>query len=202
MPPSGGTPVSKKPAAPSPVAVDKKPEAKPDEPIVKPPSPPAPAASEPNVEQLLSQGKAELANDDGAAARESFRKAANAGNAQGMVLLGTMYSGGLGGPKSDALAFNLFQKAADLGYPGGMYNLGLMYEGGKEVPKDPDEMKKAASWYEKAVDRGARTDAAFRLGTLYEKGQGVPKDLAQARRYYTKAGTPQAKARLAALSAQ
>jgi hypothetical protein len=98
-----------------------------------------------------------LANHDEAAARESFRIAADAGNSQAMVLLGAMYAQGRGGPKSDPDAVYWFRQASELGNPRGMYNLGLMYEAGR----------------------------------------GVPKDLAEARRYYLKSGTPEAKTRLA-----
>ncbi|HEX4136391.1 MAG TPA: serine/threonine-protein kinase [Bryobacteraceae bacterium] len=207
--PHGGTEITKPPdnspvtKAPPPERVN--PPIQPDIPPTQPTQGPSSAESKPeivDVDKLLNDGKAQLANHDEAAARESFRKAADAGNSQAMVLLASMYSQGLGGSKSDSDAVRLFQQAADLGYPRGMYNLGVMYEADRGVPESPDNLAKAASWYQKAVDRGGSADAAYRLGLMYEQGRGVSKDLVQARRYYEKSGTPEARARLAALPPQ
>ena len=45
-----------------------------------------------------------------------LRKAADAGNANGMMLLGAMYEDGAGGlPKDAAAALDWYKKAADLG---------------------------------------------------------------------------------------
>jgi class 3 adenylate cyclase len=161
------------------------------------PAPVAPASPDPA--KLLQDGKTQFAGHNLPAARELFGKAADAGNTQAMVLLGTLYSEGLGGPKNDSDAVRMFRLAADLGYARGMYNLGLMYEAGRGVPAISDNQ--AADWYAKAVNRGDG-DAAYRLGLMYEDGRGVPKDLSEARRLYTKAGTPEAKRRLATLPPQ
>ena len=161
--------------------------------------PPRPAKKRPIVDtgQLLVDGKAQLANREEAAARVTFRKAADAGNAQAMVLLGAMYSQGLGGAANEVEAVRMFRKAADLGYARGTYNLGLMYEAGRGVSPAPDNEAKAAVLYKKATgQRGGSGDAAFRLGLLYEQGRGVPRDLAKARQYYDESGIPEAKARI------
>ena len=120
-----------------------------------------------------------------------------------MVLLGVMYSQGLGGPANQVEAVRMFRKAGDLGYSRGTYNLGLMYEAGKGVSAAPDNEAKAAVLYKKAIgQRGGSADAAFRLGMLYEQGRGVPRDLAKARQYYDASGIPEAKARLGNLPPQ
>jgi serine/threonine protein kinase len=175
-------------------------------PAVNPPAPatPQPAvvatapSPKPGAAQLLQDGKTELADQNAQAARESFRKAADAGNAQAAVLLGTLYAQGLGGPKSDWDAVRMFRQAAETGNARGMFNLGLMYESGRVVGdgKDP---KSAAHWYTEASKRGDG-DAAYRLGMMYEEGRGVEKDLKEAGRLYSKSQSADAKLRLARLS--
>jgi len=164
---------------------------------------PVPTPPGDNVDQLLSDGKQQLAGHDDAGARETFRKAAQQGNSSAMVLLGVMYQQGLGGPKNDADAVGMFQQASDLGYASGTYNLGLMYESGAGVPAGPGNQATAAALYQKALEqRGGNQNAAFRLGLMYELGRGVAKDPAKARKYYEISGTPEAKARLANLPPQ
>jgi TPR repeat protein len=148
--------------------------------------------------KLLQQGKNELGSQNAQAARESFKKAAEAGSAQAAVLLGTLYAQGLGGPKSDWDAVRMFRQAADAGYGRGMFNLGLMYELGRVVPVGQDN-KAAAHWYTEASNRGD-SDASFRLGLMYEEGRGVAKDLNEASRLYAKSANPDAKTRLAKIS--
>jgi hypothetical protein len=138
-------------------------------------------------------------HSDLAGARESFRKAADLGSPQAMVLFGTMCSTAQGGARDDAEAVQRFQQAADLGNARGMYNLGLMYENHR-VPRVPgNDQTNAADWYEKALKTQKVDDAAFRLGIMYEQGRGRPKNLDEARRLYRLAGTPVALGRLANL---
>ena len=189
-----------KPLASAPV-VPKVAKPKPSAPPENTPAPPPPpAAPAPDPAALLQDGKDQVADDNAEAARESFRKAADAGSAQAAVLLGTLYARGDGGPKSDPDAVRMFRRAADLGNARGMFNLGQMCEAGRVTPGGPD-YRAAAGWYLKAVNLGDH-DAAFRLGLLYEQGNGVPKDLNQARRLYTQAGTPDASSRLSKLPQQ
>jgi hypothetical protein len=112
------------------------------------------------------------------------------------VLLGAMYSEGLGGPADGPEAVRWFQQAAAAGNVRGMYNLGHMYANGWEGHKKNDV--EAATWYGKAVEGGS-ADAAYRLGMMFEQGKGVPKDLNEARDLYQTAGTPEARRRLAML---
>ena len=162
-----------------------------------PPSPNRPAQVDPA--KLLQEGKAELAAHP-EAARESFRKAADAGSPQAAVLLGTLYAQGLGGPPSDSDAVRMFRQAADLGYARGMYNLGVMYEQGRGVAGGADN-RAAAHWYTEAANRGEH-DASYRLALMYEEGRGVTRDLNEARRLYTQAGTPDALMRRSKLPPQ
>lgn len=181
------------PATPAAAPADPSPKPKPETSrATKTPREPTqpPAAPSPDSGKLLQQGKDQLAAHNDGMARESFRKASDAGNLQAAVLLGTLYAQGVGGDKSDADAVRMFRQAADLGNARGMYNLGLMYEAGRVVPAGPDN-RTAAHWYTEASNRGER-DASFRLAVMYEEGRGVAKDINEARRLYTKAGTPDA----------
>lgn len=180
-----------------------RPAAVPQTPLEPPPAPiKQPPPQVPDTGQLLRDGKNQLNNHNEAAARDTFTRAASAGNPQAMVLLGSMYVQGLGGPKSDSEAVHWFQQAADLGYVRGMYNLGVMYESGRGVLASGGNLAKAAQWYAKAADLPGGKDAAFRLGLMYENGNGVPRNLNEARRLYAQAGTPEAAGRLANLPAQ
>jgi eukaryotic-like serine/threonine-protein kinase len=170
--------------------------------VQPPPVPNLPPHQIADTNQLLKDGKNQLASHNDAAARDTFTKAASAGNPQAMVLLGTMNVQGLGGPKSDSDAVHWFQQAADLGYPRGMFNLGEMYENGRGVLASGGNQARAAQWYAKAADLPGGEAAAFRLGIMYEQGRGVPRNLNEARRLYAKSGTPEAANRLANLPAQ
>lgn len=92
-----------------------------------------------------------------------FRKAAEAGNTAGMVLLGGLYELGVDGAEpDDELAVQWFQKAADRDNPLGLYNLGTLYENGSGVPRN---LEKAKALYEKAGNLG-NTEAQKRLAQL------------------------------------
>jgi class 3 adenylate cyclase len=171
-------------------------------PTPAPTAPPAHVTSVPPLDaaKLLQDGKNQLSDHNDGAARESFRKASDAGNAQASVLLGTLYAQGVGGERSDSDALRMFRHAADLGNARGMYNLGLMFEAGRAEPVGVDD-RTAAHWYREASNRGDR-DAAYRLAMMCEEGRGVPKDLNEARQLYTKAGTPDALMRRSKLPPQ
>jgi serine/threonine-protein kinase len=148
----------------------------------------------------LERGKKQMEANNPVGARESFRKAADGGNTQAMVLLGAMCSQGMGGEKNDQEAVRRFRQAAALGDMRGMFNLGLMYEANRGVPQAAENQAEAARWYTKALQTGRSNDAAFRLGIMYEQGRGVPRDLARASQLYRVAGTPAAMERLQRIS--
>lgn len=115
-----------------------------------------------------------------------YRKAADAGDGEGMNRLGIMYERGRGGlPKDDMQAVNWFRKAADAGGTAGMTNLGRMYRDGRGgLPKDDVQ---AVNWFRKAAEAG-RGRAMTDLGWMYEEGRGgLSKDEVQALSWYRKA---------------
>jgi TPR repeat protein len=80
-----------------------------------------------------------------AAAIYWYTKAAEAGDAPAMTLLGDVYRYGRQGTVDYARALSWYMKAADMGYGPAQYNLGQMYECGQGVPVDT---AMAAYWFE------------------------------------------------------
>ena len=115
-----------------------------------------------------------------------FRRAAEMGDPQGMVRLGSAFFNEQGGlTKDEAKAVEWYQKAAEVGYAKAMNNLGVCYElaqGG--LTKDE---AKAVEWYQKAAEAGDET-AMCNLGICYEYGKGgLTKDETKAVEWYQKA---------------
>ena len=133
--------------------------------------------------ELASQGKQKLAANDDLAALDLFRRAANAGNTDGINGLGHMYSTGRGVAKDEAEAVKWYRKAAEAGNAKGMCNLGAMYANGRGVTKDDAE---AVKWYRKAAEAG-NADGMCGLGWMYANGRGVIKDDGEAVKWYRKA---------------
>jgi len=110
-------------------------------------------------------------------------KAAAQGHAEAQQGLGSMYAGGLGVPRNDALAVGWFRRAAAQGVAGAQALLGLSYESGEGVPQS---YLKALDWYNKAAAQG-NAIAETNLGSLYGAGHGVPQDDTKAAYWYGKA---------------
>lgn len=139
--------------------------------------------------------------DDVSARAACYRKAAEQGDADAQLLLGTMYATGTGVAKDDAQAVQWYRKAAEQRNAGAQRNLGVMYENGRGVTKDDAQ---AVQWYRKAADQG-NAGAQVNLAWMYENGLGVAKDDTQAMQWYHKAadqGHAGAKERLKAFQAQ
>lgn len=92
-----------------------------------------------------------------------YRKAAEAGNAEGMDKLGWMYKHGWGVALDYQQAVGWYRKAAEAANPWGMFHLGGMYENGDGVGKD---YQQAVTLYRKAAQLGNQyaKDALKRLG--------------------------------------
>lgn len=112
-----------------------------------------------------------------------FRRAAEAGSADGQFNLGLAYSQGRGLPQDKKTAAQWYEKAAEQGHASAIYNLGVLYEHGEGVAQD---LSKALYWYGKSAESG-NTDAQFNLGAMYSRGQGTEKDMRKAQIWYEKA---------------
>jgi TPR repeat protein len=67
---------------------------------------------------------------------DSYRKAADTGDASAATALGNMYARGQGVTGDYSEAAGWWRKAADTGYPGAQYNLGMAYMRGRGVQED------------------------------------------------------------------
>ena len=127
----------------------------------------------------LEDGTRFLKNKDYSKAASSFRKAAEQGDANAQLNLGSMYADGKGVTRDYKLAILWFQKAAAQGNATAQLSLGSMYEEGNGVAKD---YKQAAFWFEKAAAQG-NSIAMFMLYSLYS--EGVAKDTVEAHKWAT-----------------
>jgi WD40 repeat protein len=114
---------------------------------------------------------------------DSYRRAAEKGDPNAQMMLGTMYASGKGVPKDLEEAAAWYRKAAEAGNASAQMLLGTCYLYGNGVIKD---LSKAVELYRKAAQAGNRM-AQYRLGECYAKGQGVPRDDQQAIHWYQKA---------------
>ena len=120
---------------------------------------------------------------------ELFQKAAEAGNANAMNELGSVYVNGQGVERNIERGVGWYEKAAQSGSTAAMENLGSLYENGYGVEQD---YEKAEEWYRKGAERyrkeaEAGTVAAMAsLGKCYINGKGVTADSEEALRWFTK----------------
>ncbi|HEX4064751.1 MAG TPA: SEL1-like repeat protein [Acidobacteriaceae bacterium] len=112
---------------------------------------------------------------------EWARKGAEAGDVDGMILVGIMYKNGLGGRPSDVEGW--YRTTAGSGSTEEMNYVAGMYYLGRDVRQNYAE---AARWSRKAADAG-NAIAMYNLGYVYETGRGVPQSYAQAEAWYRKA---------------
>lgn len=118
-----------------------------------------------------------------AQAAQVARKAAEQGNGDAEVALGSLYVHGLGVPQDYREALRWFQKSADQGDPSGQYHVGVMYLNGNAVTQD---YPRAISLFRSAASQGYPT-ADDQLGTMYAYGIALPQDYAKALSFYTAA---------------
>jgi TPR repeat protein len=97
---------------------------------------------------------------------EENKKACDAGNAKGCLLLAFMYEDGQGVRQDYFKAAKLYTKACDAGEAKGCLLLAFMYEDGKGVRKDESIAKE---YYGKACDNGD-IGGCKEYKKLYEKG--------------------------------
>src|SRR6266581_2684999 len=128
----------------------------------------------------FEDGVAAYQRGDYAIALQSYRKAADQGDARAQNNLGAMYESGRGVPQSYTEAIRWYRLAADQGDATAQNNLGSMYSYGRGVPQNYAE---AMKWYRLAADQG-NARAQVNLGIMYGKGQGTPKNYAEAMKWF------------------
>ncbi|GBB94540.1 hypothetical protein RclHR1_23780001 [Rhizophagus clarus] len=122
-------------------------------------------------------------NADKRKAFELYQKAANLGNAFGLISLGYCYQYGIGTSINKSKVFESYQKAANLGNLYGINSLGSCYEDGIGTKVDT---KKAFELYKKAAKLGDTT-GINNLGYCYENGVGINIDKRKAFKLYQNA---------------
>lgn len=109
-----------------------------------------------------------------------LRQAAQAGDAQAALELGTLTYTGLGVVQDYTAARTLLTQSATAGNAEAACELGFLYQTGSfaQGPPPPD-LKAALTWYTKAAN-AKNPCGAFALAALYQAGAGVTADPAQA----------------------
>src|SRR2546426_3476464 len=116
----------------------------------------------------FEDGVAAYQRGDYAIALQSYRKAADQGDARAQNNLGAMYESGRGVPQSYTEAIRWYRLAADQGDATAQNNLGSMY--GRGLRQNYAE---AVEWIRLAADQGDGK-AQDNLGVMNQNGQGVP----------------------------
>ena len=148
------------------------------------------------IKRLGRRGYESYRSGDYAAARETWRTAADYGNDYAQTMLGFLYDQGLGVPQNSAEAIRWFEMAAKQGNITAQTNLGVLYYEGRGVQQDS---RRALEWLLQGAEQGNQ-EAQVRLGTLYQYGRGnVPQNLNEAKRWFRLAadqGSTEASAQL------
>lgn len=97
-----------------------------------------------------------------------------------LVILGDMYSFGLGKERDFGMAFGYYSEAADLGNLEAMCDLGYMYLVGQGVEKNEE---RSFYWYKKSADLGY-VHSMRDVGQNYLHGYGVKPDAQKAMEYF------------------
>jgi TPR repeat protein len=114
---------------------------------------------------------------DYARAAEWYKRAAEAGDREGMFALAMLrLSGRGGGTANREEGARWLASAAKLGNPKAAYNLALLYLDGQTFPQD---VKRAAELLRVAADAG-NPEAQYALATFYKEGTGVEKNIDKA----------------------
>lgn len=111
---------------------------------------------------------------------EQVEKRAQENRPEYIVILGDMYSFGLGKGQNFSKAFERYSVAAELGNLEAMCDLGYMYLVGQGVEKDKSQ---SSYWYKKSADLGY-VHSMRDIGQNYLNGDGVRIDTAEAVRYF------------------
>lgn len=142
----------------------------------------APAA-EMTPEELYQAGKAAHDAGDYGKAMEYYRRAADAGSADGLRGIGNLYANGEGVEKDPGRALEYYDQAAAQGDAKAFFNIGVMYQYGENGEQDTG---KAVESYLRSGEMGF-ADAWTTLASLYQSGNGVEPDIGKAVEYWQKA---------------
>ncbi len=113
-------------------------------------------------------------------AYQSWRDAADQGDAVAALYLGVLYDTGFGVATDYRQALDWYRRAASAGNATAMFNTGVMFDAGRGTASDPAQ---AATWYRRAAARRYGR-AEYDLAMMYEAGSGVGRNRAEAIRLF------------------
>jgi len=113
-------------------------------------------------------------------ARDIWLPLAEAGDAEALAWIGSLYANGDGVEIDDSAAFGWYLKSAEAGNMQAQSNVGAAYATGNGVKQDDEA---AVRWFERAAENGD-AHGQFNLAVLLSSGTGVAKDLAKAAGWY------------------
>jgi TPR repeat protein len=120
----------------------------------------------------FEEGRDAYNRKDWLGAITELRPLAEAGDDRAMILLGNMYSDGLGVDQSATEALELYKRAAGKNNTEAMVALGALYTGGEGVDQN---LNAAAQWFSRAAQLGDQTGAFF-YATILFRGNKSPTD--------------------------
>ncbi len=133
------------------------------------------ASQQASESKLASGTEIELESAD------SYRIAAEGGDAAAQYCLGKCYELGKDTEQDFSQSIAWYRKASEQGHAEAQNALANAYAYGVQVAQDYDE---AVRWYSKAADQG-NADAQYAMGMNYTYGVSVDQDDEQAKRWYT-----------------
>jgi TPR repeat protein len=129
------------------------------------------------VSGLSAAATGQVPDEDVAAALETARERAKAGEAAAQFALGALL---YYGTTETAQGIEWIRKAAAQGHADAQFHVGQLYEFGFGVQRDNRE---ALAWYRKAAEQGSAA-AQRSVGDFLSKGRGVEPDPREAARWY------------------
>jgi TPR repeat protein len=125
-----------------------------------------------------TEGEFAFNSRDYATALHKFHIAAESGDADAAVRLGTMYFLGLGVPKNDSQAIRWYRVAAVREHVDAQFSLATILYGSSQYGE-------ALRWFKALANRGF-TQAYSHVGEMYEHGRGTLQDYREAIVWYSK----------------
>ncbi len=114
---------------------------------------------------------------------DTYRSAAEQGDAEAQYNLGMLYHYGTDVEQSDALAVEWLSKSAEQGHSQAEHSMAVMYKLGRGVPQS-DAL--AFEWWRRAAEHGL-ADAQYNTAMMYRDGIGVARNNALAAEWWHKA---------------
>lgn len=137
----------------------------------------------PPASAAVAQARNSIGNERGQEAVDLLKPAADEGDTEAAMFLGTVYLYGTGIQADYEAARKYLTVAAQDGRRDALYNLGSIYDKAIGVPRDANE---AIRWFGLAADQ-RDAQAQLNLALFHLHGDGVPRNLEAARKWLERA---------------